>query len=75
MNASQINNYFSQNGYQFFVGTGDQFISFAQRYSINPALIIAIGIQESALGNAYLGNSTALAKKNAYGIMDPSGTR
>lgn len=67
MSVENINDFFDQKGYYNFQGTGQTFSDAAQKYKINPALIIAIGIQESALGNVYKG--TAENSKNAFGLM------
>lgn len=68
MSAEDINNFFDQKSYDNFKGTGQVFLDAAQKYKINPALIIAIGIQESALGIVYRGQA-AEGAKNAFGLM------
>lgn len=73
MTAQDMDSVFLQNGYLFFPGTGSSLATSAERYKINPAFIIAIGIQESALGNAYQGSPETLAKKNAFGLIGSDG--
>lgn len=70
MSAEDINNFFAgKNGYINFQGTGQIFAAAAaQAYKINPALVIAIGIQESNLGMVYKGRD-AENSKNAFGLM------
>lgn len=68
MSAEDIDKFFEAKGYYNFAGTGAVFASASQTYNINPALIIAIGIQESSLGNVYKDKSTE-GTKNAFGLM------
>lgn len=68
MSARDINNFFDQKGYLNFQGTGQVFYDAAQNFKVNPALIIAIGTQESTLGIAYKGKP-AENSKNAFGLM------
>lgn len=68
MSTDDINSFFQSNNFYNFYGTGDQFVQFAQKYGINPAIIIAIGMHESMLGNLYTGSS-AENDKNAFGIQ------
>lgn len=73
MSGDDMNTYFASNGYMFFNNTGTSLAEFAEKYKINPALIIAIGRTESQLGNAYQSDPEALAKKNAFGLMGTGG--
>lgn len=68
MTAEDINKFFDSKGYYNFAGTGQIFYAAAQNYKINPALIIAIGIHESSLGNIYKGKSEENFK-NAFGLI------
>lgn len=68
MSVQDVNNYFQKNGYYNFYNTGQTFLAAAQTYNINPALIIAIGSQESALGNVYKGKPSE-STRNAFGLM------
>lgn len=73
MSSSDIDNYFSNRGYMFFNNTGTSLAASAEKYKINPALIIAIGTAESGLGNAYQNSPETLGKKNAFGLMGSGG--
>lgn len=68
MTAEDINKFFDSKGYYNFSGTGQFFYNAVQNFKINPALIIAIGIQESSLGNIYKGKAEENFK-NAFGLM------
>ncbi len=73
MTAEEMDSFFLQNGYLFFPGTGSSIAASALNYKLNPAFIIAIGIQESALGNAYQNLPETLSKKNAFGLIGTGG--
>lgn len=72
MTADSINKYFDDKGYSEFAGSGNTIMAAAQKDNINPAIIIAIGRQESVLGKAYRGQPEH-DKNNAFGIKGPNG--
>ena len=55
--------------YNPFYGKAESFIKIGQKYNINPTVLVAIGMQESARGTSF----AAIRKNNIGGIMIKNG--